>query len=159
LDDLTTKGFYEIFPDEAAEQKEINRILLCSGKVFYDLEKGREERGAKNVAILRMEQLYPFPKNQIENCLAYYSQKAEVFWVQEEPRNMGPWRFVRENLQPILDESKRVLYYAGRPESASPAVGQSKRHDQEQKLLVEDSFAPQPPIRRPRRVKAVQKAK
>ncbi len=160
LEDITRKGFYEVFPDVGgAPEKDITRVLLCSGKVYYDLEKGREERDAKHVAILRLEQLYPFPKNDLESLLAQYSPKAEVFWVQEEPRNMGGWRFVRENLMDMLESTRRTPFYAGRPESASPAVGTSKRHEQEQRLIVDDAFSAQPAVRKPRRVKLVQKTR
>jgi 2-oxoglutarate dehydrogenase complex dehydrogenase (E1) component-like enzyme len=80
-----------------------------------------------------------------------------VYWVQEEPRNMGPWRFIQENLQPLLDATKRTLHYAGRPEGASPAAGTTKRHEQEQADLVADSFAPRPVTRKPKRVRIVAK--
>ena len=135
----------------------VTRILFCSGKVYYDLLAGREERKAENVAIVRMEMMYPFPQAQIESVLAKYPASAEVYWVQEEPRNMGPWRFIHECLQPILDSSKRVLHYAGRPEGASPAAGTTKRHEQEQSDLVSDSFAPRPVTRKPKRVRIVAK--
>jgi len=122
-----------------------NRVLLCSGQVYYDLLAAREERKAHNVAIARLEQIYPFPAEQLGEVLARYPQTAEVMWVQEEPRNMGPWRFVQEQLQPILDAfegAERVLHYAGRPSSASPSAGSLKRHQQEQAELIEEAFAP-----------------
>ena len=79
--------------------------------------------------------MYPFPQAQIEAISNKYPAAAEVYWVQEEPRNMGPWRFMLESMQGVLETSKRPLHYAGRPESASPAAGTTKRHEQEQSDL------------------------
>jgi multifunctional 2-oxoglutarate metabolism enzyme len=158
LEDLTSGYFQVVIPDPAPAAN-IKRILLCSGKVYYDLAEGREKRAANHVAILRLEQLYPFPQNKLQELLAQYGSATEVYWVQEEPRNMGPWRFVQENLQPLLDPTKRVLGYAGRPESASPAAGTTKRHEQEQAQVVDDAFAAAAVTRKPGRVKLVKKPK
>jgi 2-oxoglutarate dehydrogenase E1 component len=157
IDEFTTGSFREVIDDSMVQADKVNRILFCSGKVYYDLLAGREERKAENVAIVRTEMLYPFPQAQIESVLAKYPANADVYWVQEEPRNMGSWHFIHECLQPILDSSKRVLHYAGRPEGASPAAGTTKRHEQEQSDLVSDSFAPRPVTRKPKRVKIVAK--
>jgi len=116
-------------------------VLLCSGQVYYDLVAAREERKIHNVAILRLEQMYPFPAAQLRDMLARYPDTAEVAWVQEEPRNMGGWRFVQEQLQPLLDPTKRVLRYAGRAASASTAAGSLKRHQQEQAEFIDMAFA------------------
>jgi 2-oxoglutarate dehydrogenase E1 component len=158
IDDLTSGHFQVVIPDPAPAAN-VKRVLLCSGKIYYDLAEGREKRAADHVAILRLEQLYPFPQNKLQELLAQYGPAAEVYWVQEEPRNMGPWRFVHENLQPLLDPTKRTLGYAGRPESASPAAGTMKRHEQEQAQVVDDAFAATAVTRRPRRVKLVKKPK
>jgi len=93
----------------------------------------------------------------VEAILKKYPANAEVYWVQEEPRNMGPWRFMLECMQPLLSP-KRTLHYAGRTESASPAAGTTKRHEQEQKDLVSDAFAPRPVTRKPKRLNIVKKA-
>ena len=85
----------------------MSRVLLCSGKIYYDLLAAREERKAQHVAIVRFEQLYPFPAQDLEEILAKYERADEVVWVQEEPRNMGPWRYMRERLQPPLEASDR----------------------------------------------------
>ena len=89
--------------------------------------------------------------------LGRYPVTAEVYWVQEEPRNMGPWRFMHEYMQPILDAAKRTLWFAGRPEGASPSAGSSKRHEQEHSDLIGDAFAARPVARKPKRVRAVPK--
>ena len=156
LDDLVNGRFYEVLDDASVQDaKSIKRVLLCSGKVFYDLQAGREERKASDVAIVRMEQLYPFPQDELGKVLQRYPSNAQVYWVQEEPSNMGPWRTMKEFIDPVLEETKRTLYYAGRSESASPAAGTSKRHAQEQSDLVSDAFAARPVNRKPKRLKVV----
>ncbi|HEU0121024.1 MAG TPA: multifunctional oxoglutarate decarboxylase/oxoglutarate dehydrogenase thiamine pyrophosphate-binding subunit/dihydrolipoyllysine-residue succinyltransferase subunit [Bryobacteraceae bacterium] len=141
LNELTSGGFREIIGDgymTAAD--EIKRVLLTSGKIYYELLDQREKSGAKNVAIIRIEQYYPFPKAELQDVLMRYPVTAEVCWVQEEPLNMGAWRFVREQIQPILDPARRSLRYIGRAASASPAPGSLKRHQSEQAEILADSF-------------------
>jgi len=144
LDDLTTGAFREVLDDATlGNADQVRRVILCSGQVYYDLAAAREERKIQNVAIARLEQIYPFPAEQLRELLDRYPQTADLMWVQEEPRNMGAWRFVAELLQPILDASERierVLHYAGRPPSASPSAGSLKRHQQEQAELIEEAF-------------------
>ncbi len=160
LDDLLHGQFMPVLPDEGdLEPAKVTRILFCSGKVYYDLAAARESNGAKHVAIVRVEQMYPFPKTAVQNVLATYPAANEIFWVQEEPSNMGPWWYMKEQLSGVLQETKRVLQYAGRPESAATASGSLKRHEQEQRELAADAFAPKPVIRKPRRMKAVRKKK
>jgi 2-oxoglutarate dehydrogenase E1 component len=135
-------GFREILPDTSGTAPDrVARLLLCSGKIYYELEAAREERQAANVAIVRLEQLYPFPEQELRDLLLKYPDTAEVIWVQEEPRNMGPWRFVRERIQPLLDPSRRQLRYVGRVDAASPATGSYKRHLEEQAAVIEGAFA------------------
>ncbi len=142
LHDLVTGGFREVIGDESPTLRpdHIGKVLICSGKVYYDLAEAREERNADNIAIVRLEQYYPFPLGELRDVLARYPADAELVWVQEEPRNMGGWRYVREWMHPILEETRRNLRYAGRPEQASPAAGSSKRHLQEQAELIEDAM-------------------
>ena len=140
--DLMSGGFREVIGDETLllRPDHVSRVLLCSGKVYYELLAAREERGIDNAAIVRVEQYYPFPLNELRDALLRYPVTAELVWVQEEPRNMGPWRYVREWMEPLLSESRRTLRYAGRPESSSPSAGSLKRHLQEQADLVDDAF-------------------
>ena len=105
-------------------------------------KRAREERKAEHVALIRVEQLYPFAADQARDILSRYPSTAEVVWAQEEPRNMGAWRVLRECIQPLLDESRREVRYVGRPESASPATGSGKRHQQEQAEIVNDAMTP-----------------
>jgi 2-oxoglutarate dehydrogenase E1 component len=141
IHDLTSGGFREML-DEAGDfdAPGVSRVLLCSGKIYYDLLAAREERKAGHIAIVRVEQLYPFMHGQLDDILLRYPATAEVIWTQEEPRNMGPWRFVREQIQPLLDESGRELRYVGRAESASPATGSFKRHQQEQAEILDEAL-------------------
>ncbi len=141
LQEFTSGGFLELI-DDKAEPSNVSRVVFCSGKLYYDLVAAREERKAGHVAIVRMEQLYPFASEQASDILARYSKAAEVVWAQEEPRNMGPWRVLRECIQPLLNPTSRELRYVGRPESASPATGSGKRHQQEQAEIVNDALTP-----------------
>jgi len=117
-------------------------VVFCSGKLYYDLAAARDDRKAAHVALVRVEQLYPFAADQVRDMLARYQPTAEAVWAQEEPRNMGAWHFLRDLIQPVLDPSGRELRYVGRPESASPATGSGKRHQQEQTEIVNDALTP-----------------
>jgi 2-oxoglutarate dehydrogenase complex dehydrogenase (E1) component-like enzyme len=142
IEEFTSGEFREVMGDDVAEPSGVSRVLLCSGKIYYDLLAAREERKAQEVAIIRFEQLYPFPEHELEEILAKYERADEVVWVQEEPRNMGPWQFMRGRLQTSLEASDKILRYAGRAESASPATGSHKRHLAEQAAVVEEAFSP-----------------
>ncbi len=143
VEELAGGVFREILGDTGPiEAERVSRVLLCSGKVYYDLAAAREEKGADHVALVRIEQLYPFASSGLQDVLARYPVTAEVFWVQEEPRNMGAWRFIQEQVQPLIAETRRILGYVGRPEGAATATGSHRRHQEEQKAIVEDAFAP-----------------
>ena len=141
IHDFTHGGFSPVLSDTADSAPDrVSRILLCSGKVYYDLIAARDARSTDTTAIVRLEQFYPWPAEDIETMLFRYPSTAEVVWVQEEPRNQGAWFFVRDKLQPMLDSTRRTVLYAGRPESASPATGSHKRHNQEVAALLDDAF-------------------
>jgi 2-oxoglutarate dehydrogenase E1 component len=140
LHDFTAGGFIEILPDTVADPKAVSRVVFCSGKVYYDLLAAREERKVDHVALVRVEQLYPFAAEQAAEILSAYAKTAEVVWAQEEPRNMGPWHFIHDKIQPVLDPTNREMRYVGRPESASPATGSGKRHQAEQSAIIEDAL-------------------
>jgi 2-oxoglutarate dehydrogenase E1 component len=143
LEDFTHGGFTEIVGDSVENDPgQVSRVVFCSGKLYYDLAAAREDRKAEHVALARVEQLYPFAADQMRDILARYPVTAEVVWAQEEPRNMGPWHFLRDLIQPLLDATQRELRYVGRPESASPATGSGKRHQQEQAEIVNDALTP-----------------
>ncbi|MEZ6013654.1 MAG: multifunctional oxoglutarate decarboxylase/oxoglutarate dehydrogenase thiamine pyrophosphate-binding subunit/dihydrolipoyllysine-residue succinyltransferase subunit [Planctomycetota bacterium] len=135
--DFTTGGFRELIGDTTVDPSGVRRVLLATGKVGHDLATWREEHGHGDVALLRLEQVYPFPRAALLEELARYPANTEVAWVQEEPRNMGAWAFV---LQRFFDMDRRVSY-VGRAESASPATGSYRRHHAEQEYLLRQAFA------------------
>ena len=137
VEELSTGKFQPFIDDtEVDDAKSIDRIIICSGKVYYDLYKQREETGKGNVAITRLEQFYPFPDKDIAASLKKFTNAKEVVWCQEEPKNMGAWTFVSPRLENVLAKGQK-LSYAGRHASASPAAGQKKIHEAEQDKLIE----------------------
>jgi 2-oxoglutarate dehydrogenase E1 component len=138
LDDFTQSKLHLVLSDASVSDAE--RILFCSGKVYFGLVAARNEQGIKNTAIVRLEQLYPFPEAEIQSLLKSYPRAKEFFWVQEEPKNMGAWFFVEPRLRPLLEG--RELLYRGRSEAASPAHGFYKVHQQEEHDLIQSAFEP-----------------
>jgi 2-oxoglutarate dehydrogenase E1 component len=137
-------SFHRVLHDDVplCEDGEVKRVVLCSGKVYYDLFEEREKRGIKDICFLRLEQLYPFPTKALTAELTARPQ-AEVVWCQEEPRNMGAWTFVRPEIESVLADIKhkqRRLLYVGRPAAASPATGLLRRHNREQAALVDEAL-------------------
>ncbi len=139
-EDFITGIFKEIIDDPVENKQDVERVILASGKVYYNLKKYRKDNNLDEKAvIIRIEQLYPYKNEKIKDILASYSNTKKVVWVQEEPMNMGAWNFLVPRLSEDLFKGQR-LYYAGRPESASPAVGSAKISMQQQKDLVEKAF-------------------
>jgi 2-oxoglutarate dehydrogenase E1 component len=136
-DDLT-QGTFQLVIDDPANPSpaKVRRLLLCSGKVYFPLNSARESRKLEEIAIVRVEQLYPYPQKEIQAILAKYRNASEVVWVQEESRNRGAWTFMSDRLESMLPETS-VLNYVGRDESASPATGSHKVHDEEEKELID----------------------
>jgi 2-oxoglutarate dehydrogenase E1 component len=141
LIEFTKGSFQTVIPEnKVLDTKKVKRVVACSGKVYYDLVKKREEKGADDVAILRVEQLYPFPHKAFSNELKKYPNATDVVWCQDEPQNQGAWFFVQHYIhENMLDGQK--LGYSGRAASASPAVGYSHLHQEQQKALVEGAFS------------------
>jgi 2-oxoglutarate dehydrogenase E1 component len=140
LDELAN-GSFQLVIGEHRElpQKKVKRVVLCSGKVYYDLLEESEKRELKDVAIVRVEQLYPFPRAEVTAELEKYPAAKEVFWCQEEPMNQGAWFQIRHHLQACVS-SKHSLSYAGRARSAAPAAGHLNTHVAEQAALVEQAL-------------------
>jgi len=124
----------------ALDASAVRRVLLCSGKIAYDLLAQRESEGRTDTAIVRVEQLYPLPAEQLRAELERYPDAADVVWVQEEPSNMGAWQFMAVNLPELLPQG-RTFRRVSRRASASPAVGSAKVHDVEQRQLVAEAFS------------------
>jgi len=142
LDDMGPgTHFREVLPETArlVAAKKVRRIVLCSGKVYFDLLAEREARNIRDIALIRVEQLYPLPAEALAKQFAKYPN-ADLVWCQEEPRNMGAWSFIDRRLEDLVTETRGVNvrpFYAGRPEAASPATGLHSRHVREQKALVD----------------------
>jgi 2-oxoglutarate dehydrogenase E1 component len=144
LSEFTKGGFQTIIPENKAEinkkADKVKRIIACSGKVYYDLAKKREENGVDDAVILRIEQIYPFPHKAFSAELKKYPNVADIVWCQDEPQNQGAWFFVQHYIhENMLDGQK--LGYSGRAASASPAVGYAHLHQEQQKALVDGAFA------------------
>ena len=137
-----TSGCFQTVIPETGEIKadKVKRVVACSGKVYYDLVRRREDRGTEDVAIIRVEQLYPFPHKAFATELRKYPNATEIVWCQEEPQNQGAWFFVQHYIHENMQEGQK-LGYSGRASSASPAVGYSHLHQKQQKALVDGAFA------------------
>jgi multifunctional 2-oxoglutarate metabolism enzyme len=135
--DLTSDGFHPVIGDGSANPASVERLLLCSGKITWDLFVEREKRKDTRAAVARLEQLYPLPVSDITAELRRYPNLRDVRWVQDEPENQGPWPYIALHLPQQLD---MPLVRVSRPESASPSVGSHARHVEEQKLLLQQAF-------------------
>jgi 2-oxoglutarate dehydrogenase E1 component len=143
LDELASGTFQEVIPDTKVDPAGVTRLLLCSGKVYYDLVKARDERKDTSIAIVRVEQLFPFPFDELAGLVAKMPNLAELFWVQEEPRNSGAWHFMFPRLHDLAaarGQGPLKLGYIGRAEAASPATGFTQTHNLEQQLIVEEAI-------------------
>jgi 2-oxoglutarate dehydrogenase E1 component len=139
LEQFTGGGFYPVIGD-AADPEQVERVIVCSGKVYYDLAAELEKRGGGRIAILRLEQFYPFPQTLLQQWLASYSKAEDLIWAQEEPQNMGGWNFMRPRLE-ALAQGRFEARYVGRSASASPATGSYTIHQLEQAQLVKDALS------------------
>jgi 2-oxoglutarate dehydrogenase E1 component len=141
VDDLVSGGFRPLLDDSnIADPSTIEKVVMCSGKLFYDLSEARKKQEGSKVAILRLEQLYPFPLALIKETLAKYSNARKLVWAQEEPQNMGGWTFVQPRLENLLPGSERAQY-VGRTASASPATGSYSIHQREQNQLISEALS------------------
>ena len=141
LQELARGEFHTVLGEQQPiDAKAVKRVLACSGKVYYDLVNARKERGADDVAILRLEQLYPFPHKALAAEFKKYPNLAEVVWVQDEPQNQGAWFYAQHHLLENMTDGQK-LGYSGRAASASPAVGYYAKHNEQQKALVDAAFA------------------
>ena len=145
LDDIKEgTTFQKIIPEisKLAPASKIRKVILCTGKIYYDLFERREKLGINDIAIIRVEQLYPFPLSELENELKQYPN-AQIAWCQEEHENMGYFYFVDPRIEKVLKnikQKKQRAVYIGRDRSASPAVGYKKLHDKETEQLLNDAF-------------------
>jgi 2-oxoglutarate dehydrogenase E1 component len=141
LQDLAGGSFQKVLreTDASVASATVKRVVFCSGKVYYELRQARRERGQDEVALIRIEQLYPLASDDIRLLLEEYSEQVEVVWCQEEARNMGAWPMMDEWIGEIL--GGRPPRYVGRPVSAAPATGSSRRHQAEQARLIDEALS------------------
>ena len=143
LEELADGRFQNVMAetDDLAAEK-VSRVVLCSGKVYYDLRDARRDKALDHVAIVRLEQLYPFPEQELEAVLASYTDLKEVVWCQEEPMNQGAWYASQHHMQRVIQKHKSTLYleYAGRDASASPAAGYMALHVAQQEKVVREAL-------------------
>jgi len=138
--ELTSGGFRPVIDDERISQKaKVRRVAICSGKVFYDIDAAREGNDDADVAVIRLEQFYPFPYEGLRSILESYENAREIVWVQEEPKNMGGWTFAEPRLREIA--GSKTVAYVGRDSSASPATGSYTVHNLEQAKLISEVLA------------------
>ena len=136
--DTESKGFIKL-----KTAKDIDKVILCSGKIYFDLLEAREKLKRNDVVFYRIEQLYPFPAKSLVKELKPYAKKAKFYWCQEEPKNMGAWFSVRDYIQWTLDNIKannNHISYIGRNPDASPATGYVKRHISQQQEIIKKVF-------------------
>jgi len=139
LEDLAEGTFLPVLPEiDDIDPKGVDRLVFCSGKVYYDLLEERRKNEMTNVAIVRLEQVYPFPYDEMHEAVQQYPNATSIVWCQEEPRNQGSWRSNRHRIERVMPESVKRLEFAGRSPSASPATGYMRQHLIEQKRLVEE---------------------
>jgi 2-oxoglutarate dehydrogenase E1 component len=139
LEEFTQGEFRNVIDDPTVISREqVRRVLFCTGKVYFTLHKAREEHNVRDVAIVRVEQLYPFPQKEVTGILSRYNRATEVAWVQEEPKNRGAWTFVDARLREMVPHG--VLTYYGREESASPATGNMKLHVIEEREIISQAL-------------------
>jgi 2-oxoglutarate dehydrogenase E1 component len=134
LDELAQGRFLEVIDDEDAKVENVKKVIFCSGKIYYDLLEEKEKRKDESIALVRLEQLYPLPKKQMNEIIAKYSEAKTHLWVQEEPLNMGAWRFIHHEFK---DVNLRLI---ARPESGSPATGSSKFHVIRHQKIIDKAF-------------------
>jgi len=143
LEDLAEGSFQTVIPEiDAVDPKQVERLVLCSGKVYYDLLEKRRAEGRSDIAIVRIEQLYPFPEDDLNEVFASYENLKHVVWCQEEPMNQGAWYCSQHHMRRVATAHNKalVLEYAGRDASAAPACGYASMHAEQQEKLLQDAF-------------------
>jgi 2-oxoglutarate dehydrogenase E1 component len=145
LEDLANGHFHNVMDEtDELDKSAVQRVILCSGKVYYDLRAARRERGIENVAIFRLEQLYPFPEAELLEVLGGYPNIVESVWCQEEPQNQGAWYSSQHHMRRVMTAHREDVYlrYVGREPSAAPAAGYMALHLAQQEQFINDALAP-----------------
>ncbi|NCW26535.1 MAG: 2-oxoglutarate dehydrogenase E1 component, partial [Betaproteobacteria bacterium] len=155
LDELAKGGFELVIgeTDKSIDAKKVTRVVVCSGRLYFDLIAARREAKREDLAIIRIEQLYPFGQKAFEAEVKRYAAATQWVWAQDEPQNQGPWFYIQHPIQDALGAEHRLVY-AGRPASASPAVGYYDKHYAQLKDLIASAFGDPKPLRRASKAKA-----
>jgi len=144
LEDMS-KGSFQVIIDETDDfdPDSIERVIICSGKVYYDLRAERRKRENINIAIIRLEQLYPFPHEDFENCLLQYKNAKSILWCQEEPMNQGAWYSSQHHIRRVLNQHRPEIWleYAGREASAAAAAGYPALHLSQQEKFIDEALS------------------
>jgi 2-oxoglutarate dehydrogenase E1 component len=146
IEQLATGEFQTVIGETSLDPEKVRRVVVCTGKVYYDLLGARREREADDIALVRLEQLYPFPHKAFETEIRRYERATQVVWCQDEPQNQGAWFFVQHHITDLLKEGQK-LGYAGRASSASPAVGYYDKHYAQQKELLQAALGEPKPVK------------
>ncbi len=140
LEDIIHGKFHNVIGEaDKKASKQVKRVLACSGKLYFELEKEKQKRNINDIAIVRIEQLYPFPAEEFRHELDLYPNATEVMWCQEEPRNQGAWHYVMKRLLDCM-RKEQTISYATRPPSASPAVGYLHKHIEQQERVINEAL-------------------
>ena len=148
LEDIANGRFFNVLDEtDELDKAAVERVILCSGKVFYDLRAARRERGIDNIAILRLEQLYPFPEEELLGILGAYPNINDAIWCQEEPMNQGAWYSSQHHMRRVIHQHRRDVYlrYVGREASAAPAAGYMALHVAQQEEFINQALAADKP--------------
>jgi len=141
IEELSSSQFLPLIDEiEKIDRKNVTRLVFCSGKVYFDLAEARKKKELTSVALIRIEELYPFPVEEYANTVYRYPNATEIIWCQEEPQNQGAWYQIRHRLQEPLSD-RHDLYYAGRPGAAAPASGIYALHIRQQEAFVAAALA------------------
>jgi 2-oxoglutarate dehydrogenase E1 component len=141
LEELEQGGFQTVIGEQdPIDPEEAQRVVICSGKVYFDLLEARRARGLTDVAILRIEQLYPFPRDAFAAAIAPYRPSAQLIWCQEEAQNQGAWDQIKHRFHHLITDGKQPSY-VGRPASAAPAVGHRSVHVEQQERLIDEALS------------------
>jgi 2-oxoglutarate dehydrogenase E1 component len=147
ISELAEGHFHNVLGEtDAIDNEKVERVILCSGKVYYDLRAARRERELDNIAILRLEQLYPFPEAEMLQVLAAYPNMVDAIWCQEEPMNQGAWYASQHHMRRVIHRHKVDVYlrYVGRDASAAPAAGYMALHLEQQQKFIDEALGPMP---------------
>ena len=147
IDELAEGSFQTVIDEtDGLNAEAVKRVVLCSGKVFYDLRAARRERGIADIAIIRIEQMYPFPRVDLLEVMSRYENVEDVVWLQEEPKNQGVWYAMQSRIRAVVQRHKVDVFlrYVGREPSASAAAGYSALHLREQEKFIDEALGPMP---------------